>query len=248
VQPFGAGEIVGTFQAVDAVSSGTVEMTHTATYYYIGKDPTFAIATALPFGPNTRQMNAWLYHGGGNDLLNEFFGKNNMFGMPGGSSGTQMGGWFRKEIKTTADLNGLKMRIGGMAGQVLQKLGLVPQQIAGGEIYPALERGTIDAAEWVGPYDDEKLGFQKVAPFYYYPGFWEGGPMFHFLVNKAKWEELPKHYKAIALSAADAANLDMTAKYDARNPAALRRLLGSGRDLWRDLEQEPGFQEDLRFL
>jgi TRAP-type mannitol/chloroaromatic compound transport system substrate-binding protein len=231
VQPFAAGEIVGTFQATDAVSNGTVEMAHTASYYYVGKDPTFALGTAIPFGLNSRQMNAWLYHGGGNDLLNEFYAKHNIYGLPGGNTGAQMGGWFRKEIKTVADLQGLKMRIGGFAGQALQKLGLVPQQIAGGDIYPALERGTIDAAEWVGPYDDEKLGFNKVAPFYYYPGFWEGGPALHFFINLQKWNELPKNYQAIVQAAAAYANIDMQAKYDAKNPAALRRLVGAGAQL-----------------
>jgi TRAP-type mannitol/chloroaromatic compound transport system substrate-binding protein len=142
-----------------------------------------------------------------------------------------MGGWFRKEIKTVADLQGLKMRIAGLAGVVLAKLGVVPQQIPGGDIYPALERGTIDAAEWVGPYDDEKLGFNKVAPFYYYPGFWEGGPTLHVMVNLAKWNELPKSYQALVAAAAGYANVDMQAKYDARNPAALRRLVGGGAQL-----------------
>jgi TRAP-type mannitol/chloroaromatic compound transport system substrate-binding protein len=231
VQPFAAGEIVGTFQAVDAVGTGTVEMAHTASYYYIGKDPTFALGTAVPFGLNSRQMNAWLYQGGGNELLNEFYAKHNMYGLPGGNTGAQMGGWFRKEIKTVADLQGLKMRIGGFAGQVLQKLGLVPQQIAGGDIYPALERGTIDAAEWVGPYDDEKLGFNKVAPYYYYPGFWEGGPTLHLFVNLQKWNELPKQYKAAATAAAGYANIEMQAKYDAKNPAALRRLVSANTQL-----------------
>jgi TRAP-type mannitol/chloroaromatic compound transport system substrate-binding protein len=231
VQPFAAGEIVGTFQAADAVGNGTVEMAHSASYYYVGKDPTFALATAVPFGLNSRQMNAWLYHGGGQELLNEFYAKHNIYALPGGNTGCQMGGWFRKEIKTVADLSGLKMRIGGLAGQVLQKLGAVPQQIPGGDIYPALERGTIDAAEWVGPYDDEKLGFNKVAPFYYYPGWWEGGPTLHFMVNTAKWNELPKTYKAIVAAAAGYANVDMQAKYDARNPAALRRLLSGGAQL-----------------
>jgi TRAP-type mannitol/chloroaromatic compound transport system substrate-binding protein len=231
VQPFAAGEIVGTFQAADAVGNGTVEMAHTASYYYVGKDPTFAFGTAVPFGMNSRQMNAWLYHGGGSDLLNEFYAKHGIFALPGGNTGVQMGGWFRKEIKTVADVQGLKMRIGGLAGQVLQKLGAVPQQIAGGDIYPALERGTIDAAEWVGPYDDEKLGFNKVAPFYYYPGWWEGGPNLHFMFNQAKWNELPKAYKAVATAAAGLANIDMQAKYDARNPAALRRLLSGGAQL-----------------
>ncbi len=175
IQVFAAGEIVPALQALDAVQNGTVECCHTVSYYYVGKDPTFAIASSVPFGLNARQQNAWLYQGGGNELFNEFYKAFNVIGFPCGNTGTQMGGWFRKEIKTAADLSGLKMRIGGIAGQVLAKLGAVPQQIAGGDIYPALEKGTIDAAEWVGPYDDEKLGFNKVAPFYYYPGWWKAG-------------------------------------------------------------------------
>jgi TRAP-type mannitol/chloroaromatic compound transport system substrate-binding protein len=231
IQVFAAGEIVGTPQAADAVGNATVEMAHTCSYYYFGKDPTFAIGTALPFGLNGRQMNAWLFHGGGTDLLNEFYAKHNLYGLPGGNTGTQMGGWFRKEIKTVADLNGLKFRIAGLAGQVLAKLGAVPQQIPGGDIYPALERGTIDAAEWVGPYDDEKLGFVRVAPFYYYPGFWEGSAALHFLFNITKWKELPRNYQALLTAAAAYANVDMQAKYDAVNPAALRRLVGAGAQL-----------------
>ena len=175
IQPFAAGEIVGQPQIADAVGNGTVELGHTCSYYYFGKDPTFSLGTAAPFGLNARQMNAWLYQGGGNDLLNEFYAKHNLYGMPAGNTGVQMGGWFRKEIKTVQDLQGLKIRIAGIAGLVLQKLGAVPQQIPGGDIYPALERGTIDAAEWVGPFDDEKLGFSKVAPYYYYPAFPEAG-------------------------------------------------------------------------
>ncbi len=237
IQPFGAGEIVGAFQLADAVGNGTLAMGHTTSYYYVGKDPPFAFGTAIPFGLNTRQMNAWLYHGGGQDLLNEFYGKHGIYALPGGNTGTQMGGWFRKEIKTVADLQGLKMRIGGLGGQVLAKLGVVPQQVPGGEIYPSLERGTIDAAEWVGPYDDEKLGFAKVAPFYYYPGFWEGCAGVHFFINQAKWNELPKHYKGAIQSAAGYTNIDMTAKYDARNPTALRRLIGAGAQL-RPFSQE----------
>ncbi|WP_264051512.1 TRAP transporter substrate-binding protein [Methylobacterium flocculans] len=231
IQPFAAGEIVGTFQAADAVSNGTVEMVHTAGYYYVGKDPSFALGAAVPFGLNSRQQNAWLYHGGGNEIVNEFMAKQNIYALPGGNTGTQMGGWFRKEVKTVADLQGLKMRIAGIAGQVMAKLGAVPQQVAGGDIYPALERGTIDAAEWIGPYDDEKLGFNKVAPFYYYPGWWEGGLTLHFYINKAKWESLPKNYQSVLQAAAMAANVDMLAKYDAKNPAALRRLIGTGAQL-----------------
>src|SRR3954469_10310690 len=237
VQVFAAGEIVGTFQALDAVSNGTLEMIQAPGYYYVGKDPTLAIMADIPFAFNARQKNAWFYYGGGQELINEFVAKYNVHTIPGGNTGTQMGGWFRKEVKTVADLQGLKFRIAGIAGQVLAKMGAVPQQIAGGEIYPALERGTIDAAEWVGPYDDEKLGFNKVAPFYYYPGFWEGGPTVHLWFAKEKWKALPKNYKAIAESAAAHANIDMTAKYDAKNPAALRRLVAAGAQL-RPFSQE----------
>src|SRR6478672_2778634 len=147
IQVFAAGEIVPALQALDATQNGTVEACHTVSYYYVGKDPTFAIAASVPFGLNARQQNSWLFQGGGNELFNEFYKKYNVVGAPCGNTGTQMGGWFRKEIKTSADLSGLKMRIGGIAGQVLQKVGVVPQQLAGGDIYPALEKGTIDAAE-----------------------------------------------------------------------------------------------------
>jgi TRAP-type mannitol/chloroaromatic compound transport system substrate-binding protein len=212
-------------------------MGHTCSYYYVGKDPTFAIGTTLPFGLNSRQTNAWLYHGGGNDLLNAFYAKHNVYALPAGNTGVQMGGWFRKEIKTVQDLQGLKMRIAGLAGQIMGKLGVIPQQIAGGDLYPSLERGTIDAAEWVAPYDDEKLGLNKVAPFYYYPGFWEGGPAIHFFINQAKWNELPKTYQAAVQAAAGYVNVDTQAKYDARNPAALRSLIGAGAQL-RPFSQE----------
>src|SRR5262249_7808835 len=157
IQPFAAGEIVPALQALDAAQNGTVEMCHTATYYFIGKDPTWALFCAVPFGLNTRQQNAWFYDGDGNKLMNEYVKKSNLVQLLGGNTGAQMGGWFRKEVKTVDDLKGLKFRVGGWAGKTLQKLGVVPQQIAGGDIYPALEKGTIDATEWVGPYDDEKL-------------------------------------------------------------------------------------------
>ncbi len=159
VTPFAAGEIVPALQALDAVQNGTVEMCHTAAYYYVGKDPTFPLFCAVPFGLNTRQQNAWFYDGGAQKLMDEFTKKFNIVSLLGGNTGAQMGGWFRKEIKEVADLSGLKMRIAGLAGRCCGKLGVVPQQLAGGEIYPALEKGTVDAAEWVGPYDDEKLGF-----------------------------------------------------------------------------------------
>jgi TRAP-type mannitol/chloroaromatic compound transport system substrate-binding protein len=231
IQIFAAGEIVPGLQVLDAVQSGTVEIGHTAMYYYNGKDPTWALFCAVPFGLNTRQQNAWFYEGDGMKLMNDFGKKYNVYSLVAGNTGAQMGGWFRKEIKTVDDLNGLKFRIGGWAGKTLQKLGVVPQQIAGGDIYPALEKGTIDAAEWVGPYDDEKLGFHKVAPYYYYPGWWEGSGAGHFLFNDAKWNELPKNYQAIATAAAGFANVEMTGRYDGRNPAALKRLVAAGTQL-----------------
>ncbi|MGE0279436.1 MAG: TRAP transporter substrate-binding protein [Rhizobiaceae bacterium] len=231
VQVFAAGEIVPGLQAADATAAGTVEAAHTVAYYSWGKDPTWALGAAVPFALNARGMNAWQYHGGGIDLFNEFLATQGLIGFPGGNTGVQMGGWFRKEINTVADLKGLKMRIGGFAGKVVEKLGVVPQQIAGGDIYPALEKGTIDAAEWVGPYDDEKLGFQKVAPFYYYPGFWEGGPTVHLIFNKAKFEELPKNYQSLIRTAAQAEDANMLQKYDYLNPTALRKLVANGAQL-----------------
>src|SRR5438874_11454294 len=176
IKVFAAGEIVGGLQVLDAVQNGTVECGHTAAYYYFGKDQTFAFGTAIPFGLNARQQYAWYYHAGGLELMREFYKEYNVVNILAGNAGAQKGGWFRKPIKSVADLKGLKFRIGGTGGTVLTRLGVVPQQIAGGDIYPALEKGTIDAAEWVGPYDDEKLGFYKVAKNYYYPGWWEGGP------------------------------------------------------------------------
>jgi len=231
IRCFPAGEIVPGLRAADKVTDGTVEMCQTASYYYWGKDPTFAFGTAVPFGLNARQQNAWMYFGGGIELMNEFYASYNIHALPAGNTGAQMGGWFKKEIKTVADLKGLKMRIGGFAGVVMQMLGVVPQQIAGGDVYPALEKGTIDAAEWSGPYDDLKLGFNKVAPFYYYPGWWEGGPMLHFFINTAKWNALPKSYQAIITAAAAKANVDMQAKYDHLNPAALKKLVADGAKL-----------------
>jgi TRAP-type mannitol/chloroaromatic compound transport system substrate-binding protein len=231
IRVFAGGEIVPGLQVLDAVQNGTVELGHTADYYYIGKDPTFAFGTALPFGLNLRQQNAWMYHGGGLELMREFVKDYNVYTIPAGNTGAQMGGWFRKEIKTVKDLEGLKFRIGGFAGQVLSKLGVVPQQLAGGDIYPALEKGTVDAAEWVGPYDDEKLGFNKVAKFYYYPGWWEGGPQLSLLINMRQWEALPKAYRAVLEAAAAEANIWMPAKYDAQNPPALRRLVAGGAQL-----------------
>ncbi|MEP7329054.1 MAG: TRAP transporter substrate-binding protein [Betaproteobacteria bacterium] len=228
IQVFAGGEIVPAFGVVDAVQNATVECCHTAPYYFFGKDPTFAFACAIPFGMNARQQNAWMYHGGGKALMADFFKTYNIVAFPAGNTGAQMGGWFRKEIKTIADLKGLKIRVGGFAGTVLAKLGAVPQQIPGGDIYPSLEKGTIDAAEWVGPYDDEKLGFYKVAKNYYYPGWWEGGPELDLFVNDKALAALTPEYRSILEAACYEANVDMLAKYDALNPPALRRLVGNG--------------------
>jgi TRAP-type mannitol/chloroaromatic compound transport system substrate-binding protein len=231
IQVFAAGEIVPGPGVLDAVKDNTVEMGHTASYYFFGKDPTYAFDCAIPFGMNNRQLDAWMRHGNGTKLMGDFFAKSNIISVPCGNTGVQMGGWFRKEIKTVADLTGLKMRIGGFAGAVITKLGAVPQQIPGGDIYPALEKGTIDAAEWVGPYDDQKLGFNKVAKFYYYPGWWEGGPQLSAYINAKKYAELPKEYQTILQIACADAHVDMMAKYDAKNPTALKQLVGSGTQL-----------------
>ena len=228
IQVFAAGEIVPGLQALDAVQNGTVECCHTAPYYYFGKDPTFAFGSAVPFGMNARQQNAWMYEGGGKQLMAEFYKNYNIVSFPAGNTGAQMGGFFRKEIKTVADLKGLKMRIAGLAGVVMSKLGVVPQQIAGGDLYPSLEKGTIDAAEWVGPYDDEKLGLGKVAKFYYTPGFWEGSAALDLFVNQAAFGKLPKEYQAILEAACAYANITMLARYDSKNPGALRRLIAGG--------------------
>ncbi|MFT3733764.1 MAG: TRAP transporter substrate-binding protein [Rhodocyclaceae bacterium] len=231
IQIFAAGEVVPALGVVDAVKDGTVDCCHTAGYYFIGKDPTFAFDAAIPFGLNSRQQNAWLWEGGGMDLLREFFKDYNIHNIPCGNTGTQMGGWYRKEVKTLKDLEGLKMRIGGLGGPVLAKLGVVPQQIAGGDIYPALEKGTIDATEWVGPYDDEKLGFNKVAKYYYYPGFWEGSAQLSLYVNQKKYQELPKEYQQALEDACAYAHLEMQARYDVKNVNALRRLVAAGTQL-----------------
>ena len=231
IQVFAGGEIVPGLQAADAAAAGTVEACHTVGYYYWGKDPAWAVAAAVPFSLSARGINAWHYHGGGIDLYNEFLAKQGLVGFPGGNTGVQMGGWFRKEINTVEDLKGLKMRVGGFAGKVMEKLGLVPQQIAGGDIYPALEKGTIDATEWVGPYDDEKLGFYKVAPYYYYPGWWEGGACLHAMFNNDAYNKLPEAYKVALEAACQAANQDMMASYDWKNPAALKSLMANGAQL-----------------
>jgi TRAP-type mannitol/chloroaromatic compound transport system substrate-binding protein len=227
------GELMPPFGVVDGVQNGTVEMAHTVPYYFFGKDETFAIGAAIPFGLNARQMNAWMIEGNGLKLMREFYRNYNIVNFMGGNTGAQMAGWFRKEIKSAADVKGLKFRIGGFAGKVIERMGGVPQNIPGGEIYQALEKGTIDAAEWVGPYDDQKLGFNKVAPHYYYPGWWEGGPQVDFFINAKAYDALSSEYKAIIDAASAFAHVDMLAKYDAKNPQALKQLVATGTKLAR---------------
>ena len=225
---YGPGELVPALQVADAVQNGTVECAHTASVFFFGKDPTFALDGQIPFGMTSRQMTAWMYSGGGLQLLREFYRDYDIVNFACGNTGTQMGGWFRKEIKSLEDIKGLKFRIGGFGGVVLQRIGAVPQSIPGGEIYTALEKGSIDAAEFVGPYDDEKLGFWKIAKTYHYPSYWDPCGQITMYANAKAWEALPKEYQQVFEMACSDAHVEMQAKYDARNPDALRRLVAGG--------------------
>jgi TRAP-type mannitol/chloroaromatic compound transport system substrate-binding protein len=224
----GAGELMPAFGVVDGIQQGTIEMAQTAPYYHTGKDIIFALGCAMPFGLTARQMDAWMAYGNGRKLMDAFYANYNIKSRNGGNTGTQMGGWYRKEIKTVADLKGLKFRMGGgLFGETMAKLGVIAQSLPAGEIYQSLEKGTIDAAEWVGPYDDEKLGLNKVAPYYYYPGWWEGGAELDFYINTKAWASLSAENKAIVEAATDVAARDLVAKYDVYNPAALKRLVAA---------------------
>ncbi|MBO6574707.1 MAG: TRAP transporter substrate-binding protein [Rhodothermales bacterium] len=231
IRVFPAGEMVPFDQVLESVQKGTVQMGHAASYYFTGLNPALAFDCTVPFGMSARQYNAWFYYGEGKDLLRSLFADFNIINFPGGNTGVQMGGWFRREISTLSDLRGLTMRIPGMGGRVMDRLGVTAQVLAGGDIYPALERGVIDATEWAGPYDDEKLGFYQVAPYYYYPGWWEPGPNLSFYVNRESWDALPAEYQAAIGAAAAEANVDMMSDYDAKNPPALQRLLDNGVEL-----------------
>ncbi|MBT8399126.1 MAG: TRAP transporter substrate-binding protein [Rhodothermia bacterium] len=228
IRAYPGGELVPALEVLGAVQTGTVQMGHSASYYYDGKNPAFAFDTCVPFGLTARMLNGWFYYGGGLDLTRELFADFNIINFPGGNTGVQMGGWFRREINSLDDLKGLTMRIPGLGGKVMDRLGVNVQLISGGEIFPALERGAIDATEWAGPYDDEKLGFHKIVQNYYYPGWWEPGPGLSFYVNRNAWDTLPTDYQEALTSAAAEANVGMMAKYDAQNPPALQRLLAEG--------------------
>ena len=223
-----AGELMPAFGVVDALQGDTIEMAQTAAYYFTGKSPIFAFSCAVPFGLTARQMDSWKQHGNGRKLLDAFFEQYNFRTASAGNTGTQMGGWYRKEIKTVEDLKGLKMRLGGgLFGEAMSKLGVVAQNMPAGDVYQALEKGTLDATEFVGPYDDQKLGFNKVAPFYYYPGWWEGSLNLEFYINDKAFNALSAEYKAIVQAAAHEAHVVTQARYDARNPAALKQLVGA---------------------
>ncbi|HFQ95584.1 MAG TPA: ABC transporter substrate-binding protein [Anaerolineae bacterium] len=229
-----AGELAPGLEVLDVVSQGAVPLGHTASYYYVGKTNAVAFGTALPFGLLASQQNSWLYEGGGLDLMQQLYkDRFNVIQFPAGNTGAQMGGWFNKEINTPEDLKGLKMRIPGLGGKVMNKLGVTVQVLPGGEIFQALQTNAIDAAEWVGPYDDEKLGFHKVAKYYYYPGWWEPGPSLEVQVNLDEWNKLPEVYQEIIKTAAYQANMTMLARYNAKNNEALQRLLDYGIELRR---------------
>ncbi|MGK7899563.1 MAG: TRAP transporter substrate-binding protein [Xenococcus sp. (in: cyanobacteria)] len=231
IQPYAAGEIVPGLEVLDAVQNGTVECGHTASYYYVGKNSALAFGTSMPFGLTAQQQNAWLYHGGGLEAMHKIYADFNVINFPAGNTGAQMGGWFKKEVKSLADLQGLKMRIPGLGGKVMSRLGVNVQVLPGGEIFLALDRGAIDAAEWVGPYDDEKLGLNRAAPYYYYPGWWEPGATLEVQVNKSQWDKLPQEYQEVFKTAAMEANINMLSQYDALNRDALTRLLAGGTQL-----------------
>lgn len=224
IQVFAGGELIPPLQAFDAVSQGTVEMSHGAAYYWAGKVPAGQFFTAVPFGLNAQGMNAWLYGGGGLELWREVYAPHNLVPFPMGNTGVQMGGWFRKEINALKDLKGLKMRIPGLGGKVIAKAGVNPVLLAGGEIYTALDRGTIDATEWVGPYHDLRLGLYRAAKYYYYPGWHEPGPTLEMTINREAWDELPRDLKLLVENAAMASNIWMLSEFEARNLEALDTL------------------------
>lgn len=231
ITPYAAGELVPGLEVLNAVSAGTVECGHTASYYYINKNPALAFGTTIPFGLNAQQQNAWFYHAGGLEAMHKLYAEFSIINFPAGSTGAQMGGWFVSPIQRSADLKGLKMRIPGLGGQVMTRLGVEVKVLLGEEIFAALEQGNIQAAEWVGPYEDEKLGLNRVAPYYYYPGWWEPGTTYEIQINRNVWNQLPKDYQGILQAAVAEAHGDMLSQYDAANGAALERLVLTGTKL-----------------
>jgi TRAP-type mannitol/chloroaromatic compound transport system substrate-binding protein len=225
VKVFGAGELVPALQVFDAVSAGTAELGHSGAYYWKGKTPAAQFFTSVPFGLTAQEINGWIYHGGGLELWQELYAPFNLIPLAAGNTGVQMAGWFNKEINSVEDLQGLKMRIPGLGGEVLKRAGGTPVTLPGGELFTSLQTGAIDATEWVGPYNDLAFGLYKAAKFYYYPGWHEPGSMMELTVNKQAFEGLPKDLQAIVTTAARAINADMLAEYTARNNKALTDLV-----------------------
>ena len=225
VRVYGAGEVVPPFEVFDAVSQGVAEMGHGASYYWKGKIPSSVFYTAVPFGMTAQEMNGWLHYGGGLKLWRELYAPFGVRPFAGGSTGVQMAGWFNRELKSASDLNGLKMRIPGLAGEVFAASGGTAVRLAGGEIYTSMQTGVIDAVEWVGPYNDRTLGLMEVAEYYYYPGWHEPGAMLEFTVNQAAFDRLPGDLQAIVEGAARATNQDMLDEFTARNNESLTTLL-----------------------
>lgn len=228
IRVFGGGELVPALEAFDTVTSGTVEMGCGASYYWSGKSPATQFFAAVPFGMNAQQLRGWMLGADGYDLWKEVYAKFNLIPLPGGNTGVQMGGWFNRQINNIDDLRGLKMRIPGIGGKVLEKAGGAAVLVAGSEIYTSLERGVIDAAEWIGPYHDYKMGFHKIAKYYYYPGWHEPGTELEFFVNKHIFEELPQDLQEILLSASLRCQAWMLAEFDAQNAIYLEKLMEEG--------------------
>ncbi len=225
VKVYGAGQLVPAMEVFDAVSQGTVEMGHGASYYWKGKSPTTALFTTIPFGLNAQEMNGWLHYGGGMELWRELYEPFNLIPLAAGNTGVQMAGWFNREINSLEDLKGLKMRIPGLGGEVISRMGVEAVNIPGGDLYIAMQTGVIDATEWVGPYNDLAFGFHQVAKYYYYPGWHEPGPTLELMVNKRAFSSLPDDLQAIVEGAARAINQDMLDDYTARNNGALKELV-----------------------
>ena len=239
INPRAGGELVPGLEVLQNVQQDAIPAGHTAAYYYVGQSPATAFSTALPFGLTYRQQNAWMYEGGGLEIMRDFYADRfGVINFPAGNTGVQMGGWFNKEINSAADLEGLRMRIPGLGGRVMERLGVTVQLLPGGEIFQALQTGAIDATEWVGPYDDTTMGFHQVARYYYYPGWWEPGPQVDLFLPLSRWNELPEEYQAIVEAAAYGASATLMARYDAKNPVSLAEILQS------DVELRP-FPQDV---
>jgi TRAP-type mannitol/chloroaromatic compound transport system substrate-binding protein len=225
IKVYGAGQLVPALEVFDAVSRGTAQMGHSGAYYWKGKAPAAQFFTSVPFGLTAQEMHGWIHYGGGMELWQEVYAPFNLIPLAGGNTGVQMGGWFNKEINSLKDLDGLKMRMPGLGGEVLQRAGGTPVTLPGAELFTALQTGAIDATEWVGPYNDLAFGLYKAAKFYYYPGWHEPGSMMEYTVNKTAFDALPKDLQAIVKVASRAANQDMLDEYTSRNNQALQELV-----------------------